>query len=604
MARKPEVDFNRLCDAIRTSRSVLEPFRVARREAARMYAGDQWSTETSKVARPINFLSVYLQIMARNLISHDPQAMLSTYKKEYKAVVSVMEDWVNPQLVRMDLASTLERGGIDALYGFHVMKVGLASPAMSEKSGWEMKVGEPYVQCVDLDDWCMDPHARTFKECAWMGHRSRVMVETLRGSKMYEAVKRKQLQPTQDQQFNEDGDERISMLGRQYVAGELGNEAYDYVDLWEIYLPMEKLVVTMLSEDGGSPYLIGDKQEAFDVRPYIGPYCGPYHFLTLMPPVSGNAMSKGPIQDLIDMDEHLNGIMTKLIRQAARQKEILAAAGSADGDAKRIVDAQDGEVLTIDNPDKIKPMGFGGPHPNNQNFAMSMWEMLNKLGGNIELMGGLGEQSKTATQDKLLNANSSATMKWMQQAMVKHTSKVIESVLWFYHHHPEKVMKGYREISGLEYPIERTVTPQDRAKVPFEEIEIKVDPYSLSHSTPGERLAFLNQVVQQTIIPLMPILQQQGIGFDAGKFLELIGKYGNNPDLTEIITNLAEQQGEPQGEEEAGSMKPSSTRREYNRVNSSTQTGEGQVKANLQQMMGQSRGGRPSNNGTYQPVGG
>ena len=603
MARKPEVDLDRLCEAIRTSRMVLEPYRVARREAARKYAGDQWSSETAYVPRPVNFLSLYMQIMSRNLISHDPQAMLSTFKKEYKAIVSAMEDWVNPELVRMDLAATLERGGMDALYGFHVMKVGLATPAMSEKSGWEMGVGMPYAQCVDLDDWCMDPHARTFKECSWMGHRSRVMVETLRGSKLYEAVKRKRLQPTQDQQNNEDGDERISMLGRQYVAGELGNEAYDYVDLWEIYLPMEKLVVTMMSEDGGSPMLIGDKREAFDIRPYIGPYCGPYHFLSLMPPVAGNAMSKGPVQDLILMDEHLNGIMTKLIQQAARQKEILAVAGN-DGDAKRVVDARDGEVLPIENPDKMKPMGFGGPHPNNQNFALSMWEMLNKIGGNIELMGGLGEQSKTATQDKLLNANSSATMKWMQQAMVKHTSKVIESILWFYHHHPEKVMTGYREIEGLEYPIERKVTPRDREKVPFEEIEIRVDPYSLSHSTPGERLAFINQVVQQTIIPLMPILQQQGIGFDAGKFLELISKYSNNPDIEEIITNLADNQGEPQGEEEPGSMKPSSTRREYNRVNSSTQTGEGQVKANLQQMMGQNRGGRPSNNVSYQPVSG
>lgn len=603
MARKPEVDLVRLCEAIRSSREVLEPFRVARKNAAAMYAGDQWSTETAKVSRPVNFLSLYLQIMSRNLISHDPQAMLSTWKKEYKAIVSAMEDWVNPELRRMDIAASLERGGIDALYGFHAMKVALAAPVESEKSGWEMKVGMPYACCIDLDDWAQDPHARTIKEAAWMGHRSRVMVETLKTSKLYEAAKRRKLQPNPDRQYNEPGDERISMLGRQYVSGELGNEAYDYIDIWEVYLPMEKLIVTLLSEDGGTPMLMPGENDAFDVKPWIGPYCGPYHFLNLMPPVSGNAMPKGPIQDLIDLDTHLNGIMTKLIEQAARQKEILACSGAADGDAKRLVDARDGEVIRFDNPDKLKPMGFGGPHPNNQNFAMSMWEMLNKLGSNIELMGGLSEQSKTATQDKLLNANSSATMKWMQQAMVKHTSKVIESLLWFYHHHPEKVMTGYREIEGLEWPIERNVTPEDREKVPFEEIEIKVDPYSLQYSAPGERLAFLNQVMQQTLIPLMPLLQQQGIGVDAGKFLELLAKYSNNPDLEEIITNLAEQQGEPGGEEE-GPAKPAQTQRTYNRINASEQTRQGQVKANLQSLMGQPKGGRPSNNGSYQPVGG
>lgn len=605
-ARTAEVDLDRLCNAIRASREVLEPHRVARRKATEKYAGDQWTQETAKVERPINFLSLYLQIMYRNLVSSHPKVSLSTFQKKYAATVSTLEDWANPEIKRMKLVRSLQRGVIDAIYGFHVMKVGLCTPAESEKSGWEMTVGQPYARCIDLDDWAWDIHARTIDELSWMGHRTRVTVDSLKESVLYDAVRRRSVEANPDKQFNEPGDEKISMLGRGYLASNVESEAYEYCDIWEIYLPMEKLILTFLSEDGGTPQLTDarGKSVAFDERSWIGPYCGPYHFLNLMPPVSGNLMSKGPIQDLIGMDEALNGLTQKLMNQAIRQKEILAFASNSDSDADRIGKSRDGEIVRVDNPDKLKQMGFGGPHPNNQNFTLSLWEMLNKLGGNVELLGGLGEQSKTATQDKMLNANAGASMKSMQQAVVEHTSNVVESLCWFWHHHPEKVMTGYREIPGLDRPIERTITPEDRQQVPYEAMEVIVDPYSLNHMAPGEKLAFINQVMQQTLIPLLPLLEKQGIGVNMGKYLEIVGEFGNVPELGEIITNLAESQGMEEGGEEEGAGKPASTSRTYVRNNASTATGEGQVKANLQHAMGRPMGGRPSTNGSYKPTGG
>lgn len=604
-ARTAEVDLARLCSSIRASRKVLEPFRVSRVNATRKYAGDQWSTETAYTPRPINFLSLYLQILSRNLVSHDPRVTLSTQKKQYKAVVSAMEDWVNPELVRMGFADTMHRAVVDAIYCVGITKVGLATPAESEMSGWSLKAGQPYAAVIDLDDWCMDPHARTLGELAWMGHRSRVRVDSITDSKLYDAVRAKKVQVNPDRQFNTEGDERISMLSRQYVSNDQ-EEAYEYCDLWEIYLPMEKLILTLLSEDGGTPGLIEHKGQevAFSQRDYVGPYCGPYHYLNLMPPVSGNAMPKGPIQDLIGMDEAMNGITQKLIRQAARQKELLAYSGIADSDVARVVETEDGGTARVENVDKMKPIGFGGPHPNNAAFSLQVWDWMNKIGGNVELLGGIGEQSKTATQDKMLNANASMSVKWMQQATVKHASDVITSLCWLFHHHPQKSMTSYHPIPGLSAPIERVVTPADRQKVPFEAMTIRVDPSSLVHQTPQEKLAFLNQLVQQTVIPLMPILQQQGLAFDMARFLELVSKYGSADELNEIISTLAEPNA-PQGEGNDAPAKPGATTRTYNRVNASEKTGSGQAEVALQNVMKMGQGGRPStSNGSYQPVGG
>ncbi len=589
MDRKSTVSLPKLCDAIRTSQRVLEPYRVARREAVRRYAGDQWSTETSRVPRPVNFLSLYLQLVSRSMIANSPRVTLGTMKRDQKAVVSAMEEWANPEIVRMGLADSLWRGGIDALYCLHVMKVALATPGESEKSGWNLKAGQPFAACIDLDDWVMDNHARTLRDLSWCGHRSRVPVEALKNSKLYAAAKRKALQSNPDRQFNQTGDERISMLGRQFVANDLV-EVYEFVDLWEIYLPYERMIVSLVSADGDCPDMAEDG-EAFDERPWVGPDSGPYHFLSIMPPVSGNAMPKGPVQDLIDMDEALNGIFQKLIDQAARQKDLLGMAAQADSDALRITEARDGEVIRVDNPDKIKPMGFGGPNPNNQAFALGLWDFLNKLGGNLELMGGLGAQSKTATQDKMLNANAGMSVRWMQSAMVAHTSRVIEALCWFWHHHPQKVMTSHHPIEGLSQPIERTVTPAERRRIPFESLDVKVDPYSLQHQSPEEKLGFLNNVVAQILTPLMPLMQQQGLSIDVKRYLELVAEYGSSFDLMDVVTTIEPSDG---GASSEGPAKPGNTQRTYNRINASEKTEGGQSKAMQQALLGQSAGGNPN----------
>lgn len=585
--RKTMVDLGKLCSAMRASRKVLEPYRVARREAVRKYAGDQWSTETSFVDRPVNFLSVYLQIVSRSLISHNPQGSLSTFNKDAKPVVSAMEDWMNPEIEEMNLAESIQRVGIDAIYCMGIMKVALATPGESERSGWTIKYGQPYATPIDLDDWVMDPHARSLEQLSWCGHRSRVMIDSIKDSDLYEKAKRKKLQPNVDRQFNQPGDERISMLGRQYVTNDL-DEAYEFIDIWEIYLPMEKKIITLLSNDGDTPDLSQDS-EAFAEQEWVGPYCGPYHFLSLMPPVSGNAMPKGPIQDLIGLDEAMNGIVQKLMRQAARQKDLLMVASSAESDGQRISETADGEVIRVDNPDKVKPAGFGGPNPNNQAFSLQLWDFLNKIGGNIELMGGLGQQSKTATQDKMLNANAGMSMRWMQQSMIEFTSSVMKSLCWFWHHHPQKVMTSYHPIQGLANPIERKVTPQDRQKIDFEDIRVRVDPYSLQHQSPDEKLAFLNQVIMQILTPILPMLQQQGIGINMAKYLELVAKYGSSPDLSDIITAIEVPQADPASSD--APSKPGNTTRTYNRVNASEKTEQGQSKAMQQALQGQNAGG-------------
>ena len=611
--RTAEVDIPRLCEVIRSDRKRMESMRVARREAARLVAGDQFSTETSYEKRPVNFLSLYQSGLGRSLISHDPRVLLDTYERQFKGVVSAMEIWLNEQIVKMDLATTLERAVVDGLYCEGIVLVSLATPAESESYGWSVEYGQPHASIVDVDDFVADQHAREPRQYAYAGHRSRVQLETIQDSKLYDAIKRKRLEANDDRQLNESGDERISMLSRGYDTAN-AEEIYDYVDLWTIWLAREKMVITLVSEDGGTPMAedYGKAESAFAQQPWVGPDCGPYHYLRLMPAIPGNIRAKGPMQDLIDLDRDLNRTYAKLLRQAARQKVNYLASGMSPGEMESLLTAKDGAGIRCDNPERIKPLVTEGPNPNNQQFATHLWEMANKIAGNLELMLGLGQQSRTATQDKMLNANASRSVTDMQTTVVKFTAEVIESLAWFHHYHPQNVMTSYRDIPGLNRQIRQKVTPQQRQQIPFESLKLTVDPYSLSRQAPGEKLAFLNNVMTQVVMPMMPLLQQQGIEVKLDKYLEYVGQYGNSPEIEEIIDISSvpqppmgqqdqDQQVQGDGRNQKPAM-PTNSQRTYNRVNQSQATTQGNNTTMRAALLGMNAGGSPSSNGV-RPVG-
>ena len=600
------VDIPRLSDAVRSGRRVLERFRAERRELARRHAGTHWSDETDRRARPLNLISLYFRTVLPHLIAKNPRVDLSTFLKRSKPIASAMQAWANKELVRLRFAEVEQRVVVDGLTGLGILKVALAAPHDSAMSGWNLSAGTPSCWAVDLDDWSHDARCRDIGEASFVGHRSRVPLDSIRDNKLYTAA-RKKLRPMSVRQTNEDGDERIGMLGTGYTADD--DEFEDMVDIWELYLPRRRLVITLPADEDGGPICDTYDKDVLLEREWIGPDSGPYHYLRfgLVP---GNAMPKGPALDLLDLDEHVNGLLAKLIEQAARQKENLIVSGVADGDADRIINAADGVAIRVDNPDKIKSVGWGGPHPNNQQFSMQLRDLFSWLAGNLDIMGGLSPQSKTATQDKMLNENSARAVVDMQATVIDHVARGVEAMCWFWHHHPQKVMKSAWEVPGVPgMGVMRQVTPEQRKMVRWEDLEIRVDPYSLQRQTPQAKLAFLNQVVMQILTPLAPLLQQQGVFFDVNAYLTKVGELGDAADLTDIVKVQA-----PPVEESTGATEPShngprmpvATERTYNRVNSSEATQQGQNKSIQQALLGQNPGGsRASANGTmYAPTGG
>ena len=611
MAKLDQIDSTfiaRLAAAAQRARLVLRRPRQERFDAVRQYVGRHYSEEGAIQAVPCNIIGQYVSVVGRKLIAQNPRVLLSTWDRGSRPVVNAMGLWVNREIPRIRLANTLKRVVTDALFSIGIAKVGLANPAESAATNWKNTAGQPFVERVDLDDFVFDIHCRDLSEAGFIGHRYRAPLRVVRETKMF-SKDRKGLEGSYDRIYNMEGDERIGLIGRTTLGSDQ-EEFEDFVDLWEFYVPRERLIIT-LRDDNLTGAASGDDRhygKALSIRPWIGPDCGPYHILGFGT-VPGNPMPKAPVMDLIDLHENINRILRKLMRQAERQKENTFVTGPANEDGSRVMQSNDGEIIKVDNPDQIRLVSMGGPNPQNFQFFMAMKELVSWLAGNLDIMGGLSPQSKTAHQDEMLNENSAASIADMQGRVLDFTNDVCDALCWFYHHDPHRVTRAEFEVPGVQgvsIPLETFPNnPDVHQNMPgrmvrshkYEDMDVKVDAYSLQHQTPQQRLAAMNQVIQQVYLPLAQLAQQQGIALDLNQYFQKVGLYLDDPDIQELLTV-----GEPpvqKDQGQAGVEKPpmqAETTRNYNRRSLSDSTAN-QSHERVQAMIGAT----PKQNG--QPAG-
>ncbi len=597
MRGQRKIDVPRLCQSMSRSRLVLKYFRDERREAVRQFVGRHWSEEGTSEKVPVNLLSLYIRIISTKLVAHSPRVMLSTFDRSLRPTVSAMEDWANKEIERMQLVNTLHRVVVDALFSIGIMKVALADPGQAAAVAWQLGAGQPFCERVDLDDFVYDVHARSFDEVGYIGHRYRVPLDVVKESKVY-GKKRKDLVASTDTLYNAEGDERISVLGRGVYSSD---DFEDYIDLWEVYLPRHRVVLTLADD-----YLSGPSQDMEPLREqnWIGPATGPYHILSYGV-VPGNAMPKAPVQDLIDLHLGVNQSYRKVQRTTDRIKENVLVQGGGAEDAERLAAAQDGQIIPVQRPDAMRQVVSSGQTIQQVLLSATTFkELFSWAAGNLDIMGGLSPQSKTARQDTMLNENSSQSVADMQQSTITFVAQGLKSLAWYWWHDPFMVQKSIHSLPGMpELQTQRQVTPQQRKQGRFEDLDIKVDPYSMKHTTPEAMISSLDQMMQQIVIPLLPMLQQQGVMPDMNKYLALAARYRNMPDLLDILTIQEPPQPQEGSSPGAEAGMPGQTERSYIRENMPGRTEQGNNLNLMSALQGVDPGGAQKN-GALPPLGG
>lgn len=578
------------------------------------YAGAHWGPYGRPVKDdPVNLIGLYVQVVGRALVAKSPRAMLSTFDSSQTSAVAAMQDWLNVEVERSGMAETLQRCVLDAMFMVGICKIGLATPSDAAVKAWSLKAGFPFCSVVDPDDFVYDVHARRFDEAAFMGHRYRVPLDTIKDSRLYSKA-RKELTPSPDKLHNEQGDERVSVLGRGWITGN-DEESQDMIDLWEIYLPRERILLTLADD-----YLTGvtaapDEEEALRRQNWLGPDTGPYEILGYGM-VPGNAMPKAPIQDLFNLHVSVNKAVRKAQRSIDDMKEVTFVQGQADSDGKRTMSANSGDIIRVDNPDNLKQVVMGGQVIQSAvGMAEQLKKWFNDIGGNLDIIGGRSEQASTAHQEELLNQNAGAGVADLQDATVKFVSNVMRKMTWFYWHHPTAVHQSKYNVAGLpDVSAVRSLHPYNPDAKNHQELvrrkammrkgdmpDTMVDPYSLGHATPESRVADLDSFMTQIFIPLAPMLAQQGIVADMHAYLKKRAFYRNMPDLAEILSMQAppSPDGVSQGRSATGGQgqppMPGNTTRTNIRKNVSEATPQGQQQSAITSMLsGKSQGGSPN----------
>jgi hypothetical protein len=284
---------------------------------------------------------------------------------------------------------------------------------------------------------------------------------------------------------------------------------------------------------------------------------------------------------MYDMDQLINKLVVKLGKQAERQKTVLGVQAGMEADAERIVNAADGEVIRIENPAGAKEFKFGGGDAGNQNFLIWSLNQFNMLAGNLEALGGLSPQSSTASQDQMLQQQAGVQIDDMRDRTVEHVRSVLKKIAWhvWSDMQLQDILLGEEQTKAgtMSYVFDAT----DR-KGDFLDYAFDIEPYSMLPANPKAEFAKIMEMLQGVFMPMAQVFMQQGAYLDAQSLTKILARYGDVPDMANILKFGPPVQ--PQGGEGPG-MPPVTTRR-YERVNRSGTTPRGLDQQVMQGLQG------------------
>ena len=569
-------NIDKLRKSIQSSRRRLQPYREKRVRAIREFVGRNYSDSGSRDRVPVNMLELFISTYSRQLVGNKPHVNVRGRTAVIAPQAAKLELALNHVLGEMQVAKTLRLAVIDALFSIGIIKVGVTEPRQAAMRGFLHDGGQPFAETVDLDDWVHDMNARDLTECGYMGHRFRVPIEALRESDLYRNPQ--DIPEVRKTMYNSDGDVRAAAIGQSDVYS--GAQSSDMAELWEIWLPRENKICTFAAGENGMP-----ERKIREIE-WDGPEAGPYHFLSFTD-VPGNTMPLPPVASLIDLHDLANRVFRKLGRQAERQKDVVGYRGSAEQDAKNVQTSADGEVIRMDDPQNIQTYKFGGIDQQNLAFILQLKNLFNYYGGNLDALGGLGPQSGTVGQDKLISESASQRLSDMQESALNFTASVCNAVGHFIYN------DNLSELQ-LEMPVEGTdikvpfVFQGGKIEADFFDFNFDIDPYSVLSQTPGEKLQSMRELMNTFIAPLLPAMQQQGVAIDGAKLIQMVAKYSQLPELADMFTGVEK----PQQQAEAQS--PAQKQTEIVRTNRPGATPRGQDDAMMRMLLSDGPGVQPS----------
>lgn len=512
---------------IKDSLDDLEIFRANRLEILKQIVGHNYSNNGSAERLPVNMIDLASDIYMNHLAANTPATLVSSPKIGLRSSASMLKLGLNHLMEEINFEDTIQTCVQNALVGLSPVRIGLNPSKTVEIGGSTHDVGQPFVDAIDLSDWVHDMKARSLEDVAFCGHRYRMMLRDFRASGLFTEIEKVQLldEADRDEDYEEYDPRRISQ-GQDTESDRMNK----YVELWDIWLPSEGLVITIQLDNIDAVF----RQVEWD-----GPEAGPYRFLWFKR-IPNNIMPLAPLTSLLDLQDGLNRVFNKLIQQAERQKTITFVNAGSEKNGQLIKDAEDGDMITTDDPSSVREAKYGGIDQENLMFSLQMKSLIAYFAGNLDTLGGLATQADTLGQEELLSAGATKKIRGMEKAVFKFVKAIVGDLAFYLWTDPLMELPLVARVGGrggMDIPI--TYTPEMR-EGDFLDYNIKIEPHSMQHNSPQEKLQKINRFIQGTAIPMAPIWQQQGIVLDAQKLTDLVAEYDNIPELNDLFIRSTE----------------------------------------------------------------
>ena len=563
----------RLWKAVEHSRQKMEPFRRNRVAAIRQFVGAHYSDDGSEDKTPVNLLLLAVEIYLRELTANAPRALVTTKYTQLKSQAETLRLALDHLIDEIRLGKTIGTFALDAFFSLGIVKVGLNYSDSVEIGGIFHDVGQPFVEPVDLDDFVIDMTAKRFEQVQFIGNRYRLPRKAAKDSKLFDATALKKLPDDEKKGTNETGDEKAESIT---TGSESPTEMFqDYIELWDIWLPQENRVLTVSMEEQAT--ILREVE-------WAGPENGPYRLLSLRE-VPSSLMPLPPVAKLMDLHTSENVLYRKVIRQAERQKKFLGVQGGAEEDGERIVDVADGKAIRVDNPKAAEEFSLGGFDQQTLGLVIHIKDMFSWIAGNLDALGGLGPQSDTVGQDKILTESASKLSADMQDRLVAAVQDILGDLAWYLWTDPLIELPIVKRVPGTDIEV-LTKFSAEELEGDFLQYNIQIEPYSMQHRTPGMRLNTLTQIFNTYIVPFAPMLEQQGIVVNFEALLRIISDYSDMPEVLDILDFFGPSQVEERGPVGEPPRQSPVTHRINERVNRPGATRSGKDNALLQTLMG------------------
>ena len=557
-----KVNFVKLRNSVESSILQMKKPRETRVNTVREYVGMHNAQNGAEHRVPTNFIELAVTIYTRQLAARAPRAMISTSIDSLIPYAKNMEIAINQIPDEIYLGRTLRRAVIEAIFSMGIIKVGICQSSHTVQGH---TYGEMFADVVTLDNYFLDMSAKKMEAIQYEGDDYYLPLDVAR-----DMVGSDKLEADDHTTTGDDGGERAEGISVNESIEMYGKR----VLVRDVWLPDVGQLVT---------YGVKSKEE-FGVVDWDGPQEGPYRKLTFSD-VPGNLLPLAPAQLMIDLHGLGNSLFRKLGKQAMAKKTVATFQGDNDDSVAGLQKARDGGGMSYSGarPENIT---VGGVDAETLAMFLQTKDLFTYFAGNLDSLGGLAPSTDTVGQDKMLSTAANSRMDFMKDQTVDFARSIFKDLAWYAWTDPVRARKIQKPVEGTDI-ILQGVWSEETRDGDFLDYNLDIDAYSLQNDTPTIKLAKIGQIMQQYIIPLLPMLEQQGGQIDIQTLLAMIGSLSNLPELSGLIKfqepSIGQQ--EPTGNSKPALQSPNTTRT-YDRVTRPGASRHGKDAALSQVLMG------------------